>query len=182
MSEFSDSYHLRSYNRNDGVNLLKKAKLKGFVFPETNGWITLVAEGDELMPNNKLIKVNNGNLIHFVNAEDYGLYFSIYNGNKRICHYECTWLEDIVINDEELNLDVLIEFIENNNTEEKIDRQELIRILHPQSFDEISEEPSVSSHIVNMFALENCDWISFNYVARDYFGDKELYPDLIFVE
>lgn len=182
MSEFSDNYHLRSYNRNDGVNLLKKAKLKGFVFPETNGWITLVAEGSKLTPNNKLIEANNGNLIHFVNAEDYGLYFSIYNSNKRICHYECTWLEDIAINDNNLDLDILIDFIENNNIKGKIDRKDLIRILHPQNFEEISEDPSVSSHIVNMFALENCDWVSFDDVARDYFGDKKIYTDLLFVE
>lgn len=50
MSEFSDSYHLRSNNQQDGVDLLRAAGLRGYVFPPENGWVTVVAEGEEFDP------------------------------------------------------------------------------------------------------------------------------------
>jgi len=182
MSEFSDSYHLRRHDPREGVNLLKRTGLKGFVFPASNGWISLVVDGSELMPNDELIKVNYGTLVHFVNAEDHGWYFSIYNDSKQVCHYECMWSYDIEIDDSKLNYDVLMELIQSNNTERNIEKQDLEQILHPQSFEEIFEEPSSPSRIADLLGLENYQWVSFQYVAQDYYGDREIYPDLICVE
>ena len=44
MSEFSESYHLRSERQDDAVELLRRAKLKGYVYPPTSGWVTFLAE------------------------------------------------------------------------------------------------------------------------------------------
>lgn len=42
MSEFSESYHLQTTNPEDAINLLRKSKRKGYVYPAANGWVTFV--------------------------------------------------------------------------------------------------------------------------------------------
>ena len=44
MSEFSESYHLRSERADDAIELLRRAKRKGYVYQPINGWITFLAE------------------------------------------------------------------------------------------------------------------------------------------
>ena len=44
MSEFSESYHLRSERQEDAVELLRRAKLKGYVYQPVSGWVTFLAE------------------------------------------------------------------------------------------------------------------------------------------
>lgn len=181
MSEFSDSYHLRSQISLEGVNLLNKADLRGFVFPESNGWVTLVAEGSDLMPNEKLIEANCGSLIQIVSAEDHGWYFSVYENDKRVCHYECSWSEGIEIIDEELNYDVLMKLIRDNNSLEKTNKQELENMLHPQSFKDIFNVPSASTQIASLLGLKYFSWVSFHYVVNDFYGNKEAFPEVISV-
>ena len=58
MSEFSESYHILGNDRNEAIQLLKRSGLRGFVFPELNGWVSLVASGPKFRPNKRLIKYN----------------------------------------------------------------------------------------------------------------------------
>lgn len=43
MSEFSESFHLRSEDRADGVDLLRRAKTTGYVFEPRDGWVTVLS-------------------------------------------------------------------------------------------------------------------------------------------
>ncbi len=54
MSESSDSYHLRSETVEEGVELLHRAHLCGFVFPANNGWVSILPGGEAFEPNKKL--------------------------------------------------------------------------------------------------------------------------------
>lgn len=120
----------------------------GYIFDDfglCRKMVALVAEGSDLIPNEKLIEANCGTLIQFVNAEAHGWYFSVYENNKRVCHYECLWSEDIEINDEELDYDVLMKLIRDSNSSWKTNKQELENMLHPQSFQAIFKFPSASN-------------------------------------
>ncbi|EBK2060064.1 hypothetical protein AAL85_25075, partial [Salmonella enterica subsp. enterica serovar Typhi] len=72
MSEFSESYYLFSLDQNDGIKLLKKAWLRGFVYPSSYNWVTIVPSGRSFQPNKRLINKNKGVLVHLINAEDHG--------------------------------------------------------------------------------------------------------------
>lgn len=60
MSEFSESYHLRSNNTEDSVQLLKRSGLGGYVFPAQRGWVTMVAGDVSSTSELALIQANHG--------------------------------------------------------------------------------------------------------------------------
>ncbi|WP_068774276.1 hypothetical protein [Paenibacillus sp. FJAT-26967] len=45
MSEFSASYHLKTNHREAAVRLIKQSGSEGYVYEESNGWMTFVIEG-----------------------------------------------------------------------------------------------------------------------------------------
>lgn len=83
MSEFSFSYHLRTNDPQEVVNLLKSCGLKGYVFPSVNNWTTFVCEEEDVEENAKLINANTGLLVYYSFAEDFGWGFSIFKGNEK---------------------------------------------------------------------------------------------------
>ena len=181
MSEFSESYHLLCSNYLDGISLIKSAGLKGFVFPESSSWATIVLEGSDFKPIKKIIESNTGILVHFVNAEDFGWYFSIYDGNKKSCHYECMWQDEIEIADEEFSMDVFESFVQQCNSGTIVDKKEVEGLLHPKGVDTIfNKKPAY--RIADLLGLKNYQWVSFEYVGYDYNGEKDRFPDNIQVK
>lgn len=180
MSEYSESYHLKSINTQDGADLLKRAGLEGFVFPASNGWVTLVVQDSEVMPNEKLIEANSGMLFRFFNAVDEFWYFIIYREKRQICVYQCSWIDGIQFDDIELNMEVLIKLINDNNKD--INIKEIKRILHPESFDEALKDPTAAQKLARMIGLTNYKWISYAYVAQSFFEGTGIFPDLIYVK
>jgi len=168
MSECCDSYHLRSGDEKDGVELLKRAGLAGFVYPHADGWVTLVAEGSEMMPNEDLISANCKIMIQFVSDEDFGYFFSIYDGPKLLSHYECIWEDDIEVNDKFLDMEVVLSLAGDSERAAKI----LNEILYPKSFDDLITEPSVPKRAAAALELPNIDWVSYRYAFRDYISGE----------
>lgn len=177
MSEFSDSYHLKTDNMQDGIKLLQKAGKRGFVFAESNGWVTLVAEGESFMPNESLISANTGILLHFINAEDHGWGFTIYNGNRQISGYECFWEEDLTIDDSELDIKVIGKIIECGD--EKI--KDIKDILYVQDIEEAAEK-NVAESFAKLIGLKYHEWVSYNYVSNEPEVYKEQCGGLIQVQ
>lgn len=168
MSEFSESYHLFSTKQNDGMKLLKRAWLQGFVYPEINNWVTIIPKGSIFQPNRRLINSNTGILIHLVNAEDHGWSFSIYDGKKRTFHYECTWEEDIEINQDEYNRERIVELINSNpNKMQSVTPLDITKIFYISDFEEIFERNPVNQ-VAGLLGLEHFEWISYEYVQREY--------------
>lgn len=168
MSEFCDSYHIRSNDIKDGVGLLERAGLTGFVYPQANGWVTLVAEGSEMMPNEDLIAVNDRTMLQFVSDEDFGYYFSVYEGGKLLSHYECIWEDNIEVNDRFLNMEVVLKFAKDRDEAAK----QLNEILYPKTLDDLICEPSIPKTVAEVLGLPNVDWVSYRYLFRDYIAGE----------
>ena len=99
MSEFSESYHLRGSDINEAAALLRRAGLKGYVFPPSNGWISFVAEQNSFEPDPRVVVKNTGTLLHYVSAEDHGWSFALFEGADLACGYGCNWDEDVQVDD-----------------------------------------------------------------------------------
>lgn len=84
MSEFSDSFHLRSDDLDEGVALLRRAGLEGFVFPSEGGWTTLVCEGD----GERLVAENTGTLLRYQWARDHGCRVDAWSSQARLAMLE----------------------------------------------------------------------------------------------
>lgn len=177
MSEFSVSFHLRTDNSQEVVNLLKDCGLNGYVFPSVNNWTTFVCEEEDIEKNDKLINANSGLLVYYNFAEEYGWGFSIFKANEKVCSYDCLWggpifdedgeviidengelleLEDISIDDSNLKINELLGLIENDVS--KVNK--IKEILYPKSIQEaIESNPHYT--FVELLGIENIDWISY---------------------
>jgi hypothetical protein len=113
MSEFSESYHLESNDQQEGVRLLERAELDGFVFLPGNGWVTMVVESEFGETPAPLIAANDGRLLHYLLDEEAGWMFDIYSGVHSASSYQCRWLDwsdhenRIKIKDSLLDLDLV---------------------------------------------------------------------------
>ena len=99
MSEFSESYHLEADTQQDGIRLLQRAGLTGWVFPPkrhwpaTRGWVTILPRSTFGEPPAALIEANEGWLLHYLLDQDAGWMFAAYTGPVLTSRYECRWLD-----------------------------------------------------------------------------------------
>lgn len=176
MSEFSESYHLRTKDTEEAVNLIKKSGIKGFVFKEENGWVSFVVDGSEFKPNKKILSKNEGIIVHYANAENYGFFISIYHRSKLVSHYELIfWDEEIYndspnIKDEELDISIMYQLIKQNINE--ISLEELTALLYPDNLENTYDNKFVI-RLANLIGLTNYSWISYHYLSNA-FEKKEL--------
>ena len=94
MSEFSCSYHLKTESVDDCVNLIKKANTTGFVFPARDGWVSFVVDVPDYVFSKSLIDANDGVLLNFINAEDHGWSFEVFNNSSKVCKFESYYCEE----------------------------------------------------------------------------------------
>jgi hypothetical protein len=149
VSEFSESYHLESSDMQDGLRLLRRARLRGIVFPPRNGWVSFFPESEFGQGLEMLSAANAGVMLHHLYEEDAGWMFQIEDGGNSVCYYECRWLdwsdpeERIKFKDDELNLEVLEDLARRHGLEGNV-REQLERIVHPRivrGVDEEGEDP-----------------------------------------
>lgn len=168
MSEFSESYHLFSSDQKDGVELLKRSLLRGFVYPESYNWVTILPSGRIFRANRRLINNNKGVLIHLINAEDHGWSLSIYDGKKRSFHYECNWDEELEINQDEYHRDRLVELVNSNPHKFKsITPLDITKIFYIRDMEELFEREPVNE-IAKLLRLEHYEWLSYDYLHEEH--------------
>lgn len=168
MSEFSESYHLYSSDQNDGVKLIKKSWLRGFVYPAVHNWVTITPSGRIFQPNKRLIHNNPGTLLHLINAEDHGWSISIYEGKQRTFHYECSWEEDIEINQDEYDRDRFVELVNRNpNKLKSVTPLDITKIFYVSDYEEIFESNPLHQ-VAELLRLEHYEWISYEYNQCEY--------------
>jgi hypothetical protein len=170
MSEFSDSYHLRSNNQQDGVALLRAAGLRGYVFPPQNGWVTVVAEGEEFDPNQRLIGAAPGVLLHYVHPEDHGWAFELYRAGKILAAYAIEWDDEIRVTQDKIDRGVIGEYLGNRII--GLDDLEYRRLFYP-TFDEFmddacDDERAPAERFAEAAGLTNYSWVSYPYVDNQY--------------
>jgi hypothetical protein len=171
MSEFSESYHLKSENQKDGENLLRKAGLTGAVFSPIRGWVTIVPDTEMFKSIEQMVSANKGLLLYYLYAEDHGWQFALYRDNSAICKYECAWNEELEINDSDLNQSEILPLLINKSSE-----GELESILRPKTIEDIIVE-SPAYRFANIIGLEHYEWLAGSYLDEV----EERDPNVIFV-
>ncbi len=171
MSEFSESFHLRSESQADGEGLLRRAGLTGAVFSAVRGWVTIVPESDLYEAVEAMVAANEGVLLHYLHAEDHGWQFAVYEGSSGICRYECGWDPEFAFDDSELNQAVLVGLLTDKSLED-----ELESVLHPAGLDAIIMD-TPAYKFANLIGLEHYEWLSGGYLD----DIKERDPEVIVV-
>lgn len=171
MSEFSESFHLKSDNQQDGVELLKKADLTGAVFSPVQGWVTIVPESELFEAVEQMVAANQGLLLHYLYAEDHGWQFGLYKKSKAICQYECGWDPEFAIDDSGVNLTELLPLLTEGSHEEYLNE-----IMHPSGIDSIINDPPAYK-FANLVGLEHYEWLSGGYLDEI----KERDPNAIVI-
>ena len=178
MSEFSESYHLKTSETRHGIELLHRAGLRGFVFPATNGWVTVLPEGEPFVPNEPLIKASTGTLLYFGNAEDHGWWFAVYVDANPLVSYTCTW-EDSIQVQQPLDIETFEEVIGPVLT--SLGSEKVRQIFEPKDFEELFEvKPAYL--LADAVGLKNYQWISFDYLKTDRAHGESNFDGVIFVE
>lgn len=163
MSEFSESYHLRSERADDAIELLRLAKRQGYVYPPGNGWVSFVAADGVFEPDERIVAAARHPLLHFVSAEDHGWSFALFDRGKVVSGYRCDWENDIVADDSRYSRAALQQLVPSA---ESSLLDELERRMHPTEIDELLEL-KLSRLFAQVVGLEHFDWLSYDYIASD---------------
>lgn len=174
MSEFSESYHLRSDRREDAIELLQRAGLKGFVYPPGNGWVTFLAEDAMFKPDSRVVTAARQPLLHYVSAEDHGWSFCLFEQATPVSRYHCYWNDDVQFDDAGYSRPALERVVP---TAQRARLDELEQHLRPEDID-----AAVGSDTAKLLAealnLENYDWLSYDYIERDMAREPGSYPNV----
>lgn len=182
MSEFSQSYHLVGDDQGDAVSLLRRAGARGFVFPPSNHWTTLVVEtSDYGEVDDRVVAANTGTLLHYVHAEDHGWELAVFQGPDVVTRYACRWDEEIEISDEELDMSLLEDLSRNHGS--AAGRAELEEVLHPADFDEIFENDDLATpadRFCRLLGLAHASWLSWHYfTSASATGIRDQAPGIV---
>lgn len=174
MSEFSESYHLRTDRAEDAIELLQRAKRKGYVYQPVDGWVTFLAEEGVFEPDAKIVAAAKHPLLHYVSAEDHGWSFTLFDGAKIVSSYRCDWDDDIRADASGYSRDALVRMIPSVQPSLLDDFE---RYLHPKEFEDLFEaEPS--KMFAQALGLEHYDWLSYGYMDQDFQDSPEDYPEI----
>ena len=164
MSEFSESYHLRSERAEDACDLLRQLGIAGYVYSASSGWVTFVAEGGSFEPDERIVAAARQPLLHYVSAEDHGWSFTLFDRGEVVSAYRCDWNDDVTFDDSRYSRPTLQRLIPSAQATALEDFEQR---LHPADFDELFEsEPS--KLFAQAVGLEHYDWLAYDYIARDF--------------
>jgi hypothetical protein len=95
VSELSESIHLRTENPREAVELLRRAKVAGYVFPPRNGWVSVVhsrgAKPGDDEGRFRLEEANKGLLLFYDYAAEHGCWVTVHNGKKPVARIKATF-------------------------------------------------------------------------------------------
>jgi len=158
----------------DAVELLQRAKLRGYVYQPVNGWVTFLAQDGVFEPDQRIVDATTKPLLHYVSAEDHGWSFVLFNEGNIVCRYRCDWDDDIRFEDAEYSRAAIQQIIPSANLA-LLD--ELEPHLQPEDFDELFDsEPS--KLLARALGLEHYDWLSYEYMENDFTDSPEDYPEV----
>jgi hypothetical protein len=163
MSEFSESYHLRSERADDAVELLRRVKRKGYVYQPVNGWVSFVADGGEFEPDERIVSAASQPLLHFVSAEDHGWSFTLFDRGKVVSSYGCAWENDVTVDDSTYSREALQRLVPNA---EPSLLDEFEGHMHPTDIDDLLEVRT-SRMLAQALGLEHYDWLAYDYIDSD---------------
>ena len=172
MSEFSESYHLRSERADDAIDILRVAKLTGFVYEPVNGWVSFVADEGVFEPDERIVAAATPPLLHFVSAEDHGWSFTLFDRGTVASRYRCDWESRIIADDSKYSREALQRLV---SSADPVMLDEFERRMYPKDFKELLKV-KVSRILAHALGLEHYEWLSYEYIASD---DPDDHPDVI---
>lgn len=178
MSEFSESYHMRSTRTEDAVRLLHDLGLSGFVYPAGSGWVTFVADGGNFEPDQRIISAVQQPILHFVSAEDHGWSFTLFDHGNAVCAYSCDWNDDVNFEDSQYSRSALQKYIP---AAKAAALDEFEQQMYPSSFEEVCEVEA-STLFAKAVGLENYSWVAHDYIARDYHESPDQFRHILKIE
>lgn len=155
MSEFSESFHLRSDDAQEGIKLLQRAGFQGVVFDSSNHWVTIIPQASLHEAVETFVENNKGILLHYMFAEDYGWEFSVYKLREQIFHYECAWEEEILFDDTHAQMSVLQELLDDHAHIAQFEA-----ILHPKTGRDVQH---INHTFAKLLGLSHYEWLSGEY-------------------
>ena len=181
MSEFSESYHLRSERAEDAIEILRRAGRKGFVHPPVNGWVTFVVEDGVFEADERIVAEASLPLLHYVSAEDHGWNFTLFErGGEVASAYRCEWDDEIRADGSRYSRAALKRIVPASDAALLDDFE---RWLKPEEdgLDELFEaEPS--KVFAMAIGLEHYEWLNYDYMAANFHESPEDYLGVIEVE
>jgi hypothetical protein len=163
MSDFSESYHLRTERTDDAIELLKGLGRKGFVFEPANGWVTFVVDGGNFEPDQQIVAKARQPLLHFVSAEDHGCGFWLFDQGKVVSAYACEWENDITVDDAKYSRQALERLVPSADGPSL---DEFERRMRPEDIEELFGA-NPSRVFAQAVGLEHFEWVSYDYIATD---------------
>ncbi|MBH5320306.1 hypothetical protein I6N90_21170 [Paenibacillus sp. GSMTC-2017] len=168
MSQFSQSFHLKTIDRTQAVELIRDAGKWGYVYPEVKGWVSFVVENRRGNADEIISQSNPSILVHYVFFEDHMWTLKIYNKDELVFDYEADWAgEGLVIEKRLFDLEILSELIMQEGN--RVDDLEQIFDFKD---DKIDYDNPPAYLIAQRLGLQNFDWISIEY--SDSLDDSEL--------
>ena len=170
MSEFSESYHLFTSNQGEAVKLIRASGLRGFALAPENGWVSFVVEDGQFEPNPRITEHNPLCLLHYVNAEDHGWSFELFEGARSVCRYRCDWDNDVRPDMSDFRPAEVSRLL---GSEIASRLAEVTPQFTPQTIDELFEHETAYD-FARALALPHYEWFCYDGVAAcEERGDKD---------
>jgi hypothetical protein len=113
MSEFSDSYHIRTDDPARAKQRLRQARLAGIIFGPSGGWLTFVPYEELAVYRRSMVgdaftvqlsHVLSATVLHYNFSEDHGWSFAVARPGEKLNRFACWWDPEPTIEREQLDL------------------------------------------------------------------------------
>jgi hypothetical protein len=113
MSEFSDSYHIRTDDPAGVKQRLRQARLAGVIFGPSGGWLTFVPYEELAVYRRSMVgdaftvqlsQVLSATVLHYNFSEDHGWSFAVARPGEKLNRFACWWDPEPTIEREHLDL------------------------------------------------------------------------------
>jgi hypothetical protein len=113
MSEFSDSYHIRTDDPAGVKQRLRQARLAGVIFGPSGGWLTFVPYEELAVYRRSMVgdaftvqlsQVLSATVLHYNFSEDHGWSFAVARPGEKLNRFACWWDPEPTIEREHLVL------------------------------------------------------------------------------
>ena len=152
------------------------------MFPASQGWVTIVVDGEMLLPAPAaIVAANSGLLLDYMNAEDRGWMFRLFRGPTQVQAYECSWEDDVDVNTAGLALDELVDTL-GTASGRRLDPNNVRSLLFVETFDQVLPDfpgGNPGHKFAAAIGLEYFEWLSGHYMSKT---DAPAEPGVVYVE
>jgi hypothetical protein len=162
VSEFSESHHLATTDQAEGVSLLERSGLAGWVFPPSAaGWTAVVPEAPFTSdPSAELLGENVGVLLYYLNAEDHGWGLAAYDGPELVFEAWTEWDDEVTVRGDPTGLPALWDLLGDRVPDES--RLPLAGHLFPDpsEHERLVDLVNPGHHAARLLGLDPHEWVS----------------------